>query len=80
MSGKRRPPRAVLPVLAWDTVWKLVAIRRAVRLKKYRWIPVLAFSSTGGLVPIAFLLKNRGAGGRGLEPEAEAGDTLAEAV
>jgi hypothetical protein len=60
MSEKRRRPSKVIwPVLIWDTVWKLLAIRRAVQLKKYRWIPVLAAASTGGLVPIVFLLKNR---------------------
>lgn len=60
MSEKRRrPPKAVWPVLIWDTVWKLVAIRRAVQLKKYRWIPVLAATSTMGVVPIVFLMKNR---------------------
>ena len=60
MSEKRRrPPKAVWPALIWDTAWKLVAIRRAVQLKKYRWIPVLAATSTMGAVPIFFLLKNR---------------------
>ena len=60
MSDKRRrAPKAIWPVLVWDTAWKVLAIRRAVQLKKYRWIPVLAATSTGGLVPIVFLLKNR---------------------
>ncbi len=54
----RRPPKAVLPVVIWDTVWKILAIRRAVQLKKYRWIPVLAGTSTVGIVPIVFLLRN----------------------
>ncbi len=58
---RRRPPKAVIPVVIWDTAWKIVAIRRAWRLKKYRWIPVLAASSTAGVVPIVFLHKNRGA-------------------
>ena len=56
---RRRPPKAVLPVVIWDTAWKLLAIRRAVQLKKYRWIPVLAATSTVGIVPIWFLLHNR---------------------
>ncbi len=62
MSAKRRPPKAVVPIIVWDTVWKVLAIRRAVQLKKYKWIPILAFSSTGGLVPIVFLMKHRGPG------------------
>ncbi|MEO8539075.1 MAG: DUF5652 family protein [bacterium] len=58
-KNRRRPPKAVLPVLLWDTAWKVVAIWRAVQLKKYRWIPVLAATSTVGVLPIVFLLKNR---------------------
>lgn len=55
----RRPPKAAIPVVLWDTAWKIVAIRRAVQLKKYRWIPVLAATSTVGVVPIWFILHNR---------------------
>ena len=61
MSERRMPPKAVWPVLFWDTAWKLVAIRRAVRLKKYRWVPVLLGTSSVGMIPIYFLWRNRGA-------------------
>ena len=54
----RRPPKAVLPVVLWDTAWKILAIRRAIQLKKYKWIPVLGATSTVGVVPIVFLLRN----------------------
>ncbi len=55
----RRPPKAVIPVLLWDTAWKIVAVRRAIQLKKYRWIPVLVSTSSVGIVPIWFILHNR---------------------
>lgn len=71
--SKRRPPKALLPFLIWDTVWKLIAIRRAVQLKQYKMIPVLALANTAGILPIAYVLRNRGAEVPG-EPEAtEAG-------
>jgi hypothetical protein len=59
--SKRRPPKALLPFVIWDTVWKLVAIRRAVQLKQYKMIPVLALANTAGILPIAYVLRNRGA-------------------
>ncbi len=58
---KRRPPKALLPLVIWDTVWKLMAIRRAVQLKQYKMIPVLALANTAGILPIAYVLRNRGA-------------------
>jgi hypothetical protein len=58
--SKRKPPKAVLPLLVWDTAWKLLAIRRAVRLKHYRMIPVLALANTAGLLPMGYLWKTRG--------------------
>ncbi len=72
MSKKRRPPKAILPVMIWDTVWKLVAIRRAVQLKKYKMIPVLALANSGGIVPLVFLWKNRDS-----EPPEEAPEPVA---
>jgi len=60
--SKKRPPRAIWPLVAWDLVWKVVAIRRAVQLRQYRMIPVLAITSSAGLLPIGYLVKNRGRG------------------
>jgi hypothetical protein len=77
MKAKRRPPRILLPLMIWDGAWKLVAIRRAVQLKHYKLIPVLALANTAGILPIAYLLRNRGAearaasGAASLEVEAE---------
>ncbi len=60
MSKKRRPPRALLPLVIWDGIWKLLAIRRAVQLKHYKMIPVLALANTAGLLPMGYLWKTRG--------------------
>jgi hypothetical protein len=52
--------KAALPVIIWDTAWKIVAIRRAVQLKHYKMIPVLALAASGGIIPMGYLWKNRG--------------------
>jgi hypothetical protein len=59
MSSKRKPPKAILPVMIWDTVWKLVAIRRAYQLRQYKMIPVLALANSAGIVPMLYLWKQR---------------------
>lgn len=60
MARDRKPPKAILPLMIWDTVWKLVAIRRAIQLKHYKMIPVLAIANSAGLLPMGYLWKNRG--------------------
>ncbi|MBE0611327.1 MAG: hypothetical protein IH609_18235, partial [Dehalococcoidia bacterium] len=55
--SKRKPPKALLPFVIWDTVWKFIAIRRAVQLKQYKMIPVLALANTAGILPIAYVLR-----------------------
>lgn len=59
-SRRRRPPKYVWPIVAWDTAWKLVAIRRALQLKDYKWIAGIALANSGGLVPMYYLWRNRG--------------------
>ena len=59
--SKRRPPKALMPLVIWDTAWKLVAIRRAVRLKQYKVIPVLALANTAGILPMAYVLRSHSA-------------------
>ncbi len=61
-AAESAPGKAVWPLLIWDTAWKIAAIVRAVQLKKYRWIPVLAATSSLGLLPICFLMRNRKTG------------------
>lgn len=74
--SKRKPPKALLPFVVWDTVWKLIAIRRAVQLKQYKMIPVLALANTAGILPIAYVLRSRRAeapaGSDGADSEFEA--------
>jgi hypothetical protein len=65
-SGKKKK---VLPLVIWDTAWKLVAIARAVQLRNYKMIPVLALASTGGIVPMTYLWKNRHKGAEMHHPE-----------
>lgn len=60
--SKRKPPKALVPLVIWDTAWKLLAIRRAVQLKQYKMIPVLALANTAGLLPMGYLWKTRGEG------------------
>ena len=59
--SKKKKAGAALPLVIWDTVWKIVAIRRAVQLKHYKMIPVLLLAASGGLIPMGYLWKNRGA-------------------
>ncbi len=75
--SKRRPPKALLPFVIWDTVWKLIAIRRAVQLKQYKMVLVLALANTAGILPIAYVVRNRGARAR-TEPEAGEAEFEAE--
>lgn len=60
MSRKRKPPKAILPVMIWDAVWKLAAIRRAYQLRQYKMIPVLALANSAGIVSMMYLWKQRG--------------------
>lgn len=53
---KRKGPKSVAVVLAlWDTAWKAVAIRAAVRNRQYRWVPALLIVNSVGLLPIVYL-------------------------
>ena len=53
-------PRAVtLPLLVWDTAWKLVAVRRAWQLRDYGWIAGISVTSSVGIIPMFYLWRNR---------------------
>lgn len=54
--------------MLWDSAWKLVAIRRAIQLRHYKFIPVLALANSAGIIPIGYLLKNRGKTAEPAEP------------
>jgi len=53
MSSKRR---LLLLLGAWDLVWKVIAVRRAVKNRQYKWIPPLAVVNSVGILPIVYLL------------------------
>ncbi len=49
--------RAGIVVALWDTAWKAVAIRRAVRNRQWKWVPVLAVVNSAGLLPLLYLAR-----------------------
>ena len=57
---KRRVRKAVLPVMAWDTLWKILAIRRALQLRDYKWIAGIVVTNSAGVLPMYYLWKKRG--------------------
>ncbi len=40
---------------AWDTIWKIVAIRRAMRNHQWRWLLPLATVNSVGILPMLYL-------------------------
>jgi hypothetical protein len=49
-----------LPLMVWDTAWKLVAVRRAWQLRDYGWIAGITVISSVGVLPMFYLWRNRG--------------------
>ena len=39
----------------WDIVWKIVALRKAVRNRQYRWIIPLLLTSSAGILPMLYI-------------------------
>jgi hypothetical protein len=58
--AKRPAKKVVVPVMIWDAAWKLLAIRRAIQLREYKWLVGIALANTGGVLPMYYLWKNRG--------------------
>ena len=56
MEKRRRLP-IVIALAAWDTAWKLVAVRRAIRSRQYRWIAPLLVVNSLGLFPMLYLAR-----------------------
>lgn len=54
MEQRRRLP-LVIALAAWDTSWKVIAIRRAIRNRQYRWIAPLLFINSVGVFPMLYL-------------------------
>jgi len=68
----RKPTKLVGIVLgAWDTAWKVIAIRRAIVNRQWRWIVPLATVNSVGVLPVLYL--SRWAKPAGDRSEREAG-------
>lgn len=46
-------------LVSWDTAWKAVAIRRALKNGHRAWVPVLALVNSAGVLPMLFLALTR---------------------
>ena len=57
--AKRVPRMVSVPLMVWDTAWKLVAVRRAWQLRDYGWIAGISVVSSMGLLPMFYLWRNR---------------------
>lgn len=68
---KKPKKKLIAPLVIWDLAWKLLAIRRAVQRREYKWVAGLAVSNTVGLVPMYYLWRTRGAEVDLAEPEPE---------
>lgn len=49
----------IAALVAWDTSWKAVAIRRAIKNGQRAWVPVLAMVNSAGLLPMLYLALTR---------------------
>jgi hypothetical protein len=55
MARKKVPTAAIIAGVAWDGAWKFLAIRRAIKLRQFRWIAPLLVVNSVGLLPILYL-------------------------
>lgn len=53
MQFMRRTP--ILLVVVWDIAWRVIAVRRAVKNRQYRWIVPLVIVNSGGIFPMLYL-------------------------
>jgi hypothetical protein len=57
MARKKVPTAAIIAGVAWDGAWKFLAIRRAIKLRQFRWIAPLLVVNSVGLLPMLYLWK-----------------------
>ena len=57
--AKKPSKRTFVPLMLWDTFWKLLAIRRAIQRRDYAWIAGIVLANTGGVLPMYYLWKHR---------------------
>lgn len=48
-------PEVVIPLLAWTTFWKGLALWKAARTKQLTWFVILLLINTVGLLEIAYI-------------------------
>jgi len=69
---KKRPVKLLGVVLgAWDTAWKAIAIRRAVKNRQWRWVLPLATVNSVGILPMLYLARWANPSGEPREAEVE---------
>lgn len=52
---------AILAVLfLWDAVWKAIALWHSARRNQFAWFVIIAILNTAGILPIIYLLVNKG--------------------
>lgn len=46
-------------LIAWEAVWKVIAMWKAARKNELAWFICLAFINTAGILPIIYIVLNR---------------------
>jgi len=57
MDRKKQRAGAIVAAVAWDGVWKFLAVRRALKLRQFGWILPLLVVNSVGLLPMVYLWK-----------------------
>ena len=54
-----RKNKLVLALVAWDLLWKALAIRTAIQRREWKWAVALLVINSGGTVPALYLARSR---------------------
>jgi len=54
--NRNRLPIGIV-IFLWDAAWKILAVRRAVQNRQYRWIAPLILVNSVGILPMLYLAK-----------------------
>lgn len=57
--------KLVLALVAWDLVWKALAVRTAIKRREWKWALALLVINSGGTVPALYLARSRRMEARG---------------
>lgn len=69
--NRNRLPIGIV-IFLWDAAWKIVAVRRAVQNRQYRWIAPLILVNSVGILPMLYLAKWAGGEQRPFDEEPSA--------